>query len=199
MKQIAKEVCFSLVREWKSWKMRWEQLSPNQVLLSKNFRSRLRCRQKCLVRKPWVGGGGQNSIFIQAPLRSFLKTIMWLETLEPHLVTPSFVSASWGRMGAETPFFVLVLLLVVLLLIVLCLGCYFLVWLLLVLLFCLLSCSCLQLFAVFSCCLCCRCGSSAVFLLFCVALLVVRCFDCFYGTLFDLEPQENTKEKGTPI
>ena len=35
--------------------LQWEQFFPNQVLLSKNFRSRPECRQKSLVRNSVVG------------------------------------------------------------------------------------------------------------------------------------------------
>ena len=35
---------------------------PHQVLLSKNFHPRPGCRQKSLLRRSRVGGGGQNSI-----------------------------------------------------------------------------------------------------------------------------------------
>ena len=58
-KVLTKETWFSLVREWKSWKLQREQfLSRQQVLLSKNFHSRPGCRWKFLSKEFWGWGWG---------------------------------------------------------------------------------------------------------------------------------------------
>ena len=59
-KVLTKETWFSLLSEWKSWKLPWEQFLPDQVLLSKNFHSRPDCRREYLVRNSGVGGGTEN-------------------------------------------------------------------------------------------------------------------------------------------
>ena len=52
-KVLTKETWFPLLREWKSWKLQWEQFLPlNQGLLSKNFHSRPGCRRKILSSEP---------------------------------------------------------------------------------------------------------------------------------------------------
>ena len=51
---LTEETWFSLLREWKSWKLQWELFSARQqVLLSKNFHSRPGCRQKILAKELW--------------------------------------------------------------------------------------------------------------------------------------------------
>ena len=57
-KVLTKETWFSWLREWKSWKLQWEQFCPDQVLLSKNFHSRPGCRWKIRTKEFWGWGWG---------------------------------------------------------------------------------------------------------------------------------------------
>ena len=60
-KVLTKETWFPLLREWKPWKLQWEQSFPRP----ENFRSRPGCRRKILTKELWGwGGGGKNLILM---------------------------------------------------------------------------------------------------------------------------------------
>ena len=60
-KVLSEETWFSLVREWKSWKLQWKQLQPRSgSRQNKNFLPRPGRRQKILTKEIWGWGWGSN-------------------------------------------------------------------------------------------------------------------------------------------